>query len=438
MSCFPFSLRFRSGRTALFLPACLVLCGVLVSGQTRVMKQLEEKRKVALEEIEWTAQLLKDTRSTAQNSLDRLQLLSEQIAARQEIIGLLNQEIALMDKEIAEMNGELGKLEDGLSEIRNSYARSLQNMRARHSIQYKWFFVLSAENFTQSFRRMRYLREYSGWQKRQVAMIIGKQTELGAKQLEREQVRTEKMALLDIRGKESGQLLAEEAEQKQEVLLLNRRQKELQAELSQKRTEAEALDRQIENLIGLEVDRAARAGAKTDAPLADRVESGTEAGEEEAVAIPKTESGSRSSKTEVKLSPDFASNRGRLPYPLTGKYKIVTRFGEHQHSGLPYVRTYSTGIDIRATAGAEAQAVFNGKVTAVFTAEAGFTQGVIVRHGKYLTVYANLSEVYVHSGDKVSTRQKLGKIFTDSSRETRLHFEIRKEKEKLNPRHWLR
>ncbi|MDR1103315.1 MAG: peptidoglycan DD-metalloendopeptidase family protein [Tannerella sp.] len=427
MNCIRSAFSIRNGLAAILLPACLFFSAASVSGQTRVMKHLEEQRKSALEEIEWTSRLLKETRSSAQSSLNRLNLLAGQVAARQQILDLLNQEITLMDREIAGINTELNGLGEDLNAIRIKYAKSLQNIHVRHSIQYKWYFVLSAETFTQSIRRMRYLREYSDWQKRQVGLIIKKQTEINLKQEEIAQARTEKLSLLDIRGKENSRLQAEEAEQKAEVRQLAQKQKDLQAELKRKRKEAEALDRQIENLINSEIDRTAAPAGSASSTAAGK--SGKEGASPEA--------GFRETKEERQLSSNFASNRGRLPYPLTGKYKIVSPFGELQHPELKHVRTYNSGIDIQTTAGIDAQAVFNGVVTAVFTVEAGYNHCIIIRHGKYLTVYGNLRAVYVKQGDKVSTRQKLGKIATDIHNATILHFEIRREKEKLNPRQWL-
>ncbi|MDR2139105.1 MAG: peptidoglycan DD-metalloendopeptidase family protein [Tannerella sp.] len=419
-----FAFSIRNSLTAILLTACLFFSAASVSGQTRAMKQLEEKRKSALEDIECTSQLLKETRSSTQSSLNRLNLLAEQMASRRQIISLLNQEIALMDQEIADMNVQLNELGDDLNAIRINYAKSLQNIYIRHSIQYKWYFVLSAETFTQSFRRMRYLREYSSRQKHQAALIIKKQTEINLKQQEIEQTRTEKLSLLDIREKESNRLQAEEAEQKTAVHQLTQKQKDLQAELAQKKKEAEAIDRQIENLINLEINRTLTAGTSAGSGSSGKRNT-------------SPESSYLNTKEERQLSSSFTSNRGRLPYPLTGKYRIVSPFGELKHPELKYVRTYNSGIDIQTTAGAEAQAVFNGVVTAVFTVEAGYNHCVIIRHGKYLTVYGNLRTVYVKQGDKVSTRQKLGKIATDIHNATILHFEIRREKEKLNPRRWL-
>ncbi|MDR3262632.1 MAG: peptidoglycan DD-metalloendopeptidase family protein [Tannerella sp.] len=417
---------FRGGVILALLLAGFLFPAGNVSAQTQTLKQLEAQRKAALEEIEVTAQLLDETRSSAQYSLNRLNLLSEQVLARKQVISLLNQEIALMNKDIEDMNTELSVLRQNLTVIYDKYAKSLQNMYARRSIQYKWFFVLSADNFTQSLRRMRYLREYSEWQKHQASLIIKKQNEINMKQAEVGQVRIEKLALLDIREKESSQLQMEESEQKIEVQQFNKKQKDLQAELSQKKKQAEALNRQIENLIGKEI-----VGSSGKTPGSRETDLGAKTGT-------GVETGYSMTKEERRLSTDFASNRGRLPFPLTGKYKIVGSFGEHQHPKLKHVQINNNGIDIQTTSGAEAQTVFNGVITAIFV-ETGYNHGIIVRHGNYLTVYANLSEVYVKTGDKVSTRQKLGKISTNTEDDhaTVLHFELRKEKKALNPVIWL-
>ena len=143
--------------------------------------------------------------------------------------------------------------------------------------------------------------------------------------------------------------------------------------------------------------------------------------------------------SEVVLSKEFESNRGKLPFPLTGKYTIVSSFGEQQHQELSYVRTNNNGIDIQTTAGSDARAIFRGIVTRVFVMP-GFNNNVIIRHGDYLTVYSNLSNVNVKAGDVVAPNQTIGKIFTDTSKgnETILHFQLWKERTKLNPAVWIK
>ena len=260
---------------------------------------------------------------------------------------------------------------------------------------------------------------------------------------------------MGAREDESRKLQTEESSQKEEVQQLNRKQKQLQADLKKKKQQADALNRQIEKQIAEEIARA-EAEAKAARERAARAERNRLAREKAAASgkkvpetkpetepvreerVADTKGGYAMTKAEKRLSDDFASNKGRLPYPVSGRHTIVAAFGEQQHQELKYVRTNNSGIDIQTAPGTDARAVFNGEVTRVFVVP-GYNNSVIVRHGNYLTVYSNLSQVYVKAGDKVSTRQAIGKIFTDTEdgNATILHFQLWKEKTKLNPAPWL-
>lgn len=418
------------------------------------VRELEKQRKAALAEIDMTNQLLNETKQTTKNTLNRLNLLTQQILSRKKVISLLNQEIGEIDKQIATAGREISRLEKELGSKRSNYGKSVRSLYKRRSSQDKLLFILSADNFAQSLRRMRYLREYADWQKRQAAEIIAKQREISDKKKELEAKRIEKNQLLGSREEENRKLQTEESNQKEEVQQLSKKQKQLQAELKKKRQQADALNRQIEKQIAEEIARA-EAEAKAARERAARAErerlarekakaagkavetpSATEPIREERVA--ETKGGYAMTKAEKRLSDDFAGNRGRLPYPVAGRHTIVAAFGEQQHQELKYVRTNNSGIDIQTSPGSDARAVFNGEVTRVFVVP-GYNNSVIVRHGNYLTVYSNLSQVYVKAGDKVTTRQPIGKIFTDTEdgNTTILHFQLWKEKTKLNPALWL-
>lgn len=434
---------------------------------TSKIKQLEKQRKDALAEIEMTNQLLNETKLTARNSLNRLNLLTQQILSRKRVIEIMNQEISAIDHQMAGMSREINGLEKELGGKRRNYGKSVQSLYKRQSSQDKLLFILSAENFSQSLRRMRYLREYADWQKRQASEIIDKQTVIGQKKKELEKTRSEKQALLGTREVESRKLVTEESSQKEEVQELSKKQKDLQATLKKKQRQADALNRQIEQQIAAEIARAEaearaareraareererRAREKAAAVAANRTadakaKAKAEPEPQPAVSEPireervaDTQGGYAMTREEKRLSDNFSGNRGSLPYPVTGRHTIVATFGEQQHQELKYVRTNNSGIDIQTSAGGEACAVFNGEVTRVFVVP-GYNNSIIVRHGNYLTVYSNLSEVYVKAGDRVSTRQKIGKIFSDpeDGNTTILHFQLWKEKTKLNPAPWL-
>ena len=433
---------------------CLILfcCALFAKGgyaqKSSAVRKLEQQRKEALADIEQTNQLLQETSKYAKSSLNRLNLLSKQILSRKKVISLLNQELDEIEKELMTIQGEIRRLRGQLCEKQENYGKSMRGLYKRHSAQDKLLFVLSAETFSQSLRRIRYLQEYADWQKRQAKEIIAKQQEIDLKKQEMEKTRAEKRALLGTRQEESKKLQSEEAVQKEEVQQLNKKQKDLKAELRKKQKQAEALNRQIEKLIAEEIARAeaearaAREKAERAAreQAAKRKSSGGNTADkpmrEERVAA--TKGGYAMTKEERQLSDNFGSNRGKLPYPVTGRYTVVATFGEQQHSELKYVRTSNSGIDIQTAPGADARAVFNGVVTRVFVVP-GYNNSVIVRHGNYLTVYSNLSQVYVKAGDAVSTRQALGKIYSDpeEGQATILHFQLWKEKTKLNPLPWL-
>ena len=220
------------------------------------VRQLEEQRKKALAEVEMTNQLLQETTQTAQNTLNRLNLLSQQILSRKKVISLLNQELGELDNQITASRREINKLEKELDGKRENYGKSMQSMYKRRSSQDKLLFILSADNFAQSMRRMRYLREYADWQKLQATEIIDKQTEITLKQKELEKTRSEKNALLGTREQESQKLQTEETSQKAEVQQLNKKQKQLKEELRKKQQQANALNRQIEKQIAEEIARA--------------------------------------------------------------------------------------------------------------------------------------------------------------------------------------
>ena len=401
------------------------------------VKKLERQRKEALADIEQTNKLLQETSKSAKNSLNRLNLLSKQIQSRKQVIGLLNQELDAIEKDILGLQADIRLLKSQLGQKQANYGKSMRGMYKRRSAQDKLLFILSAENFGQSLRRMRYLREYAGWQKHQAEEIIAKQQEITAKQRAMEKTRAEKRALLDVRQTESKKLQTEEAAQQAEAKELNKKQSSLKAELKKKQRQAEALNRQIEKQIAEEIARAeAAAKAAREKAAKGKKQEGNAANGSKEERVAATRGGYAMTKAERQLSDNFGNNRGRLPYPVTGRHTVVATFGEQQHAQLKYVRTSNSGIDIQSDPGADARAVFNGVVTRVFVIP-GYNNSVIVRHGNYLTVYSNLSQVYVKAGDSVATRQSIGKIYSDPEEGTVLHFQLWKEKTKLNPLPWL-
>jgi septal ring factor EnvC (AmiA/AmiB activator) len=418
-----------------YIAVCLFSVMTAPAQRSARIRELENQRKAALNEIELANRLLSETNESARNSLNRLNLLSSRLQQRKRVVSLLNQEIGIIDREIVTLRGEISSLEKELSAKRSNYGASVKKLQSHYTTQDKLLFIFSAQNFAQSFRRMRYLREYADWQKKQANEITGKQNAVKAKWAELEITRNEKQTLLYAREEETRMLQEEEATQQKEINELNRKQKRLQDDLKKKERQAASLQRQIERLIAEEVARA-EAEARAAREREEKTAEGQKSDADKRVADSK--GGYAMTREEKRLSDNFASSRGRLPVPVTGQYSVVGVYGEQQHQDLKYVRVVNNGIDIQATAGSDARAVFDGRVSSILV-ERGYNNWIIVRHGNYLTVYCNLSEIYVKRGDEVKTRQALGRIFTDSENDnaTILHFELWKEREKQNPQPWL-
>lgn len=419
---------------------CILFINMPFFAQNSKIKELEQQRKNALREISNTDKLLRETKKSTNTLLERIQLISNQIFSRQKVLNLLEQEITGIDGEQKQIEAEIVILEAELKSKQKNYAKAIDGMLTNRQSENKMLFVLAGKSLTESYRRLRYLRDYSDWRRNQAREITEQSTKLKERKTALIKTKTEKAVLLGQRTSEQTNLKQEENNYQQEVGEAQKKQKDLQKTLTQKRQQAEALDRQIAKLIAEEVARQEREAKRIAAEKA-RAEAAkgnkeTTTKPNSAGTAPDTSTPAPASPENVTLSNNFASNRGRLPYPITGNYTITTRFGSHQHS--KFVTTSSSGIDIRSQSGAEAKSVFNGEVTYV-AAIPGYNTCIIIRHGNYYTFYGNIQNIYVKQGDKVKTGQSLGKVYTDTDTGfSQIHFQLWQGTNKLNPEPWLR
>ncbi len=428
-------------RRILIICLMAVVAVTSVAQSSKKVKDLQKQRKEALQSIAKTDKELKTTKKSALQSLHQLNKLTAEITKHKEVIAALNAEISNINKQERKINETISRLEKDLNAKKEAYAKAIRGIAGRNSGYETLMFVFSSNSLNQSYRRIRYLREYSAWRKKEAIKISEQQAELEKKKAELAKTRSEKNAMLGKRTDAANKLKQKEKSQKEVVEDLKKKEKELQKELNAQRKQAAALNRRIEQLIAEEARKAAEearraAEAAKKATNADK-KSGKNASAGE-VRKSQTKGGYAMTKDELELSNSFSQNKGRLPMPLSGKYMIVGHFGQQQHQELKYVQVNSSGIDIQTTPGTTARSVFNGVVTRVFVMP-GYNSSVIIRHGNYLTIYSNLSEVFVKAGDKVTTRQSIGRIYSDPEENNRtvLHFQLWKETTKLNPEPWL-
>ena len=406
----------------------------------KVLK-MEAERKAIQKEIARVNGLLAQAATSTKAQLEHLMLLNEQIASRQKLLDALQSEIDATDEQIAAMEKELDLLQEKFEKRQESYVKSIRALQHRTKAKDQLLFILSAKDFAEGMRRARYLQEYSAWQKQEANKLKALRKEIEAQKKDLEATRSEKSRLLETGIAEREALKADEAKAAEQLKELQGKERELRAQLDKQKRQAAALNRQIEAQIRKEIEEAARAAREAERARRAALEkkSGTKKTEKAATRKAESKGGYAMTESEAKLSGSFASNKGRLPAPISGAFTVTSRFGEQQHEALKYVKVNNAGVDLRGGAGAQAKAVFDGKVTRVFTLE-GFNNSVIIRHGNYLTVYSNLTEVFVTSGDTVKTGQAIGRIYSDPELggASVLHFQVWKETTKMNPLSWIR
>lgn len=417
---------------------CLFLLDA--SAQTnKKIQELENQRNELQQQIAESETLLRSTKKDVKSQLDNLALINGQIADRKKYIGAIERDVQSLNGEINTLQRQLNSLQRELKDKKKKYEASVQYMYRNKSIQEKLMFIFSAENLSQTYRRLRYVREYADFQRLQAVEIERKQKQVEAKKAELELTRAAKEKLLKESEDEKKKLEKQEKEKQTILNGLKRKQRNIQSEINKKRRSADKLNARIDRLIEEEIEKA-RKRAEEQA----RKEGKAEGNKGKAKPDPKPAASTkpatkgtvdkfRMNTEDRQLSGSFEKNKGILPMPITGPYVIVGRYG--QYAVTKNVRLDNKGIDIRGKEGAKARAVFDGEVSAIF--QYNGLNNVLIRHGNYISVYCNLSTVSVTKGTKVKTRQEIGTVQKDASGNPVLHFQLRKETAKLNPEVWL-
>ncbi len=392
----------------------LVLILVLpASGQTR--EELERNKQRIEREIQMISRMIEETQKTAELGMNELMMLNNQISRRESLIRNINNEITLLNRRIANHNLSIENLTNELEELREAYANMVRHAyRNRDSFQ-RLMFIFSSRDFNQAYMRMRYLQQYARHRQMQAEKIMETREKLDEQVATLEREKAEQQQLLARQRSEIENLSSEKARQDRTVNQLKRKERELMSQLREQEKAARELQRAIEEVIAEERRRAQEQARREGKPAPDMF-----------TLTPE----------EQIISDNFAENKGKLPWPLE-RGVITSPFGEQPHPVLPGIKISNNGIDISTTEGAEARAIFEGVVSRVVTIPGAY-YAVIIRHGEYLSVYSNLKEVRVRNGQRVSTRQVVGVIATESREaKTNLHLEIWKGNEKLDPAQWI-
>ena len=427
------------------------------------IRGLQGQRANIQKKIREQEQALRKNKEDVKKRLQDLMTINGEIDQRQKNIEGIQKDIQHIEGNIGILNAQLKTLEQQLQDRKNKYIRSMRYMSRHHSVQEKLMFIFSAKSLSQMYRRLSFIRQYSAFQKAQGEAVKAKQNQVNDKHRQLQTVKGHKNNLLYKGKQEKTVLEGKQQEQKVVVQGLQQQQKTIQAVIADQRQKDAAINAQIDRLIAQEVAKArARAAAeakrkaaaaaaakKRAEELARKKAAAREAEANRKAAELKAKADAERSKKEIAeakqdaqeaatlstvdrmLSGGFESNRGRLPMPISGSYRIVSHFGQYNVEGLKGVTLDNKGINILGKPGCVARSIYDGEVSAVFGY--GGMWNVLVRHGAYISVYCNLKSVSVHKGQRVSARQALGAVGSDHI----LQFQLRKETAKLNPEAWL-
>jgi septal ring factor EnvC (AmiA/AmiB activator) len=413
--------------------------------------KLEQQKKRLVNDISATGKLLKETEKKHDAALQRAGLLSTKIQQRNALIVTYATEVELLDTKITENRREINRLENNLQALKSSYKKMVFHAYKNRESTDQLLYLLAAENINTAYRRLNYFKQVGEFRKLKAEKI--KSVKSGITQAV-ETLEADKASKTTLLTAETDQRKMLESEKKeQEVLATQLKGKE--AELKKKIDKAEGervnLEARIRKIINDEIEaerkraeakaladakKKADAAAKANATKpATSTNTNTNAGTTAAKpAAPKEVVMTVTPETRA-LSNSFEGNRGVLPWPVE-KGAISSNFGTHPHAVLKNITVKNDGIDITAPSGSSARAVFGGTVSGIFSVE-GYGRVVIIRHGEYLTVYSNLSDVSVSRDQKIKAKDRIGDIETAENGKSVMNFQIRKGASILNPSGWL-
>lgn len=402
--------------------------------------ELKQRRAKLNEELEQLNHQLEETQNNKKANLKQLKLIKAQISLRESKITTINSEIKLLDNQIQENNNTVHTLQGQLDQLKKEYAAMVLFAYHNRSSYNQLMFIFSSENFNQGYKRMKYLQQFGSYRERQAESIRGTQKDLNVKIDQLDKTKKNKNELLADQEKEKKNLGKAKKDEDEVISELSKQQGQLKQQQREKQAKIGETTRLINAAIRREIEEARRR-AEEEAKRRAAAEAAKAKAEGRAVEPSTVKKITKSSTTSevlnatpeaAKLSNDFLGNKGRLPWPVTNG-GITRGFGPYTEGGI---RNENNGVDIRTSEGANVRAVFNGEVNQAVNVGGSYV--VIVNHGEYFTVYRNLRSVNVSRGQKVSTKQILGTVETDSSTGLAIaSFEIYKGTNAVNPTLWL-
>ena len=393
---------------------CLAFITLPSYAQSKKDKLRNDKARIE-KEIKLTSNLLQETKKNKKTSLNEIVLLNKKISQRKRLINSIEEEVTYLSNSIVYNQNRIQELEQKLAMLKKEYANMvLAAYRNKNSIT-RLMYIFASKNFNQAFKRIKYFQQYSEYRKKQTEMILSTQDSIKQKNKSLVYMRDRNIKLKNQNISERQKLNAEKQSQNNLIKKFASKEKQLLATLRKNEKAAKRLQSAIEKIIADEINKS-KVVTKTDKKVTKRTFNLT--------------------PSQLKLSNDFAKNRGKLPWP-SERGVISSTFGQHPHPVLKYVKVKNNGINLLTPKNSDARSIFGGVVTNIISIPNQHLV-VIVRHGEFLSVYSNLSKVYVDVEQEIKANTNIGRIYTDpETNKTELHFEIWKGKKLQNPAYWL-
>ena len=398
-----------------YIKSILILVMIVIIGgnsfsQKSKTQQLKAKEEMLKKQLSQTQELLNATRSSQQTTLSELRIINKQIAYKEELLMNMKSQIRETERQINKNKEEIKVLEEDLARLKKEFVEMVRFAYKNRKKEYNAMYLFSSDSYSQAYRRMKYIEQYTANRTRKAKEITLMQEDLNEQNLVLVANIESKKELVASFDKEKQQFLEVKKEQQEILTKIKANKESLQQKLAEQKAEQERIAVAIRAEIEKELARANKNNVFQLSP-------------------------------EAKLaSSSFEKNRGSLPWPVA-RGTITKRFGKQRHSQVATAYVQNNGIDISTLKGANVRVVFDGTVTSIFTIP-GSGQTVIVSHGAYRTVYSNLKIVEVKLNQKLKTKQTLGSLLPDNSGSiSESHFEIWKiSSSGMNPQNpaiWL-
>ncbi|EGV43008.1 peptidase M23 [Bizionia argentinensis JUB59] len=382
--------------------------------QSKKQKELEERRQALRTEIKQINELLFQGKTKQKSQISLIEDMNYRVNVRKNLIQVTNQQANLLTREINDNQNKISQLRDELEALKASYASMIETSYKSKSEQSRVMFLLSSTNFKQAYKRIQYLNQYASYQKEQGESIKSKTTELQQTNTDLLRQKVDKQKLIDENRSAQRELEKELVQHRNLMASITKNLTSYTSQIQKKQNEAEKIDREIEKIIREAIAASNKKAGKTTT----------------------ASSGFALTPESAALAKDFVSNKGKLLWPVE-KGVVKVRFGKQPHPVVKSVTIQSNGVRIATEKNAQVRAIFNGEVLRIISSKNG-NPTLLIQHGNYISAYSNMAKIYVNKGDKVTTKQAVGEVFTNPANgETMLNFSIFKETKTVNPAEWI-